>query len=157
MNVWELEGGAWLGQRVRGRVTRHECGTPLTRPGSLRPTQILVREAHSGAASMALQAAALQLLTSLLAFNLEVHSTVMHTKLVKRLVQLCRCGCEQVGGRGRGWLRPESGGHWRSRGTPRDGLGSALQCSGPACYLASTPFAIARMPDGPHSCQAWRS
>ncbi|EFJ42960.1 hypothetical protein VOLCADRAFT_119230, partial [Volvox carteri f. nagariensis] len=36
--------------------------------------QILVREARNGTASGALQAAALQLLTSLLAFNLEIHS-----------------------------------------------------------------------------------
>eukprot|EP00198_Chlamydomonas_reinhardtii_P014011 XP_001703348.1 predicted protein [Chlamydomonas reinhardtii] len=81
--------------------------------------QILVREAHSGAASMALQAAALQLLTSLLAFNLEVHSTVMHTKLVKRLVQLCRPG----GADGRG--------HGQSiDGRPHDSAGTAADIAG---------------------------
>lgn len=44
-----------------------------------------------GVAPLPVQAAALALLTSLLAFNLEIHSLVMNTKLVKRLVQLCRC------------------------------------------------------------------
>lgn len=38
-----------------------------------------------------LQAAALQLLTSILAFNLEVHSKVMAApRLVPKLVRLCR-------------------------------------------------------------------
>ncbi|KXZ56698.1 hypothetical protein GPECTOR_1g629 [Gonium pectorale] len=44
--------------------------------------QVLVREAASGQASGTLQASALQLLTSLLAFNLEIHPRVMHTKLI---------------------------------------------------------------------------
>ncbi|GFR41275.1 hypothetical protein Agub_g1950, partial [Astrephomene gubernaculifera] len=59
--------------------------------------QILVREAHSGSSGGPLQSAALQLLTSLLAFNLEVHSQVMRTRLVKRLVQLCRSDTHEAG------------------------------------------------------------
>ncbi len=61
-----------------------------------------MREARSGPAGCAVQAAALQLLTSLLAFNLEIHSLVMRTRLVKRLVQLCRYG-------GKGWAAPRAG------------------------------------------------
>ncbi|KAG2442907.1 hypothetical protein HXX76_002983 [Chlamydomonas incerta] len=88
--------------------------------------QILVREAHSGAASLALQAAALQLLTSLLAFNLEIHSTVMHTKLVKRLVQLCR---------------PDGHVHGQSMdGRPHDAAGTAA-ASGAVALGPGTPGA----------------
>ncbi len=69
----------------RGARSAHSSPTRTRALSPTCPGQL------QGVAPLPVQAAALALLTSLLAFNLEIHSLVMNTKLVKRLVQLCRC------------------------------------------------------------------